>query len=181
MDRPRETTEVFRFEGLPYVDPEVDHANALIDRLAGLEFAAEVNVASSLRVALSVLEDHPAVVRLIQLVNRSPKVAKLVADRLRSLANEPVPEEWSSPHDEVLFALLYVIQQALSWYAPSAAEIVLHAPQTCWASKLADTLRAETAAETERWTLAADRAEVRTGQLFPTRQNHNVAETEGRR
>lgn len=166
MDRPRETTEVFRFEGLPYVDPEVDHANALIDRLAGLEFAAEINVASSLRVALSVLEGHPAVVRLVQLVKRSPKAAKLVADRLRSLANEQVPEEWSSPHDEVLFALLYVIQQGLSWYAATAAEAVLHAPQTYWASKFASTIDRESAfVEAESSVVTTARLEVRTERL----------------
>jgi len=110
---------------------------ALLDALEAPELDAEVNLASGFKRALHIIGTHPLVRAVIQSCRRNPRLVAALLDRLKRLGREKIDPAYASPYDSALFALLFALDQCEPFKAYVGAKVVIEAPGTWWASKLA--------------------------------------------
>lgn len=124
--------------------PEPNYwATSLLDSIEDPKFMADVGVVSGTTQFIRTLTRHPYLNNLMDVMARDPATINEVLGRLKSLASKPVPADQESPSDIPMAALLVALASTNDKGAQlAAAESASRAPQTFWAHKCAEALRA---------------------------------------
>ena len=117
--------------------------DALLDRICGGEFEAEVFLASGYRFALRAAREHTATQALVRHLGEHPCDAAKVLARIEDLARREIDAQWASPHEAALLGLLSVVTDAAAPQASVAVAHVCNAPNAPWARCLAAELVAD--------------------------------------
>jgi hypothetical protein len=108
-----------------------------LDELETPRFAAEVGVASSVKLAAEIVRRHPVFHSIMEQARSDPDSMREVLARLHRLAVSQSDENLENPWETALFALLLIIAAAEPKLTTYAAGVAAAAPRTWWTVSLA--------------------------------------------
>lgn len=100
-------------------------------------FAASVNIASDLSMAIRICRTHSSVEALTARVGRTAGDATAVLSELACLAEAEINRAYASPWDAALLALLVATLDGAQMLSHRAAELAQRAPNCWWSRRLA--------------------------------------------
>jgi len=106
------------------------------DEIESHEMAAQVNVASSLRVASRIVKDHPTVRELVRQLRR-PGIPERILERVLMLTRQVTDPRYEDPHDTALMIYAWLLYQHDPDLAIMASAEICQVPNLWWASKIA--------------------------------------------
>lgn len=101
------------------------------------EFAARLNVVSSMPSFFAAASKEPAVMSLYLGMNQSGEAREEVLGYIQDLSQLEIDRRYENPHDTALAILLWATVFTASDYSHMAADLVDRAPQCWYAKKLA--------------------------------------------
>lgn len=108
------------------------------------EFAARVNIASSLSVFIEALSEDPAIINLVEYIRENLFYPLNVLNRIKTLIGIDVDYRYANPHDTALAAYAWAFRIASIPEAASiAAELLVGARQIWWAREIASLILEE--------------------------------------
>lgn len=113
--------------------------DAVFAVLEGSRFAAEVNVASNLKIFLRALVSQPAVQELATAMSVRG-VCEQVCERVEELARQEILAEYEHPSDAAMAAYLWLLSTRDEELAARAASRVTVCPNCWWAAKVAENI-----------------------------------------
>lgn len=111
---------------------------AYFDDIESVRFSAYMNAASGLSVLRRGFADDETLASLIQEMQTSPHTQSAIFDRINTLLSKNPDLNLLHPHDVVIAAYLYVLNQASSDYTQQAIDQIVDTPNLFWAYRLAD-------------------------------------------
>lgn len=108
----------------------------LCDAIESHKMAAEVNVASSRRLATEIVRSHAIVRELANMMNR-PGVTKRIFLRILGLTSQATDPRHENPNDIALLVYLLLLSRRDRQLALIASSAVCQMPNLWWASKMA--------------------------------------------
>lgn len=108
-----------------------------LNKIESHEFAAEVNVASDLSTVRRIIQANQTIKKLRRMCEENASTIKEVLENVRRLAACAVDPRYESRWDVALTVYLVLLQGVDERCALLAATMVLRAPQTWWAGRMA--------------------------------------------
>ncbi len=109
----------------------------LCDMLESHEMAAEVNVASDLRVAINIVQTHAAVRELATKI-KEPGLTGRILRRTLELTEQATDVRYENPNDTALLVYTWLLYQHDAFLSYVASAAISQVPNLWWASKFAN-------------------------------------------
>jgi hypothetical protein len=101
------------------------------------QFAARLNVVSSMPAFFTAASREPAVLSLYKDMGESGEAREEVLGQIQDLSQLEIDRRYENPNDTTLAVLLWLTEYAAHDFSPMAADLVDRAPQCWYAKKLA--------------------------------------------
>lgn len=115
------------------------------DKVEGEALTVRAGLASGKSLFVAILSESPELEALVDFLSSGPAALGIAVRRVKELVDSRFDDRYENPWDTALCAYLLAIERVDRDVACLAAEIVLNARQTWWASKVALALLAPAA------------------------------------
>ena len=107
--------------------------NHITNPIESLEFAAHLNIASSLNMFIDILSNSTPFVKLKQFL-QSPQAKQQLLNHISHITAQPFNKQYEHPLDLALATYLFALQ------SPIAARLTQNIPNLHWTTKIANTI-----------------------------------------